>query len=459
MTQRMFKKTNDFNVSAKELFAWHARPGAFERLVPPWDKITVLERAGGIQDGGRLLMAVHQGPFRLPWEARHHGYQEGVQFCDTQVRGPFARWEHTHRCIPVDATHSRLEDEIAYALPFGRLGDAVGGWFVRRMLSNMFTYRHRRTEVDLDRHAKFSDRGKQRVAITGASGLIGKALAAFLSTGGHEVWSLVRRQADKTKNEIAWSPDKGEIDAAALEGMDIVIHLAAENVGNRRWSPAQKREIIASRTRGTHLIASTLASLKHKPRAFLSASAIGFYGDRDAQPLTESAAPGTDFLAEVCTAWETATAPAQAAGIRTVMMRIGVVLTPSGGALAKMLTPFKLGLGGPIGSGTQYFSWIGLDDTIGAIHHLMFADTVSGPVNLTAPQAVPQRAFAKSLGKVLGRPAILPLPKFAAKLVLGELGDVVLGGANIQPAKLLASGFQFHTPTLEEALRHELGHG
>jgi uncharacterized protein (TIGR01777 family) len=450
-----FKRTRDLPVSAQDLFAWHARPGAFERLAPPWDHITVEQRSG-ITDGERLIMAIHQGPLTLRWEALHQGYVEGQRFQDVQVRGPFARWVHTHRFIPLTDARSRLEDELDYALPFGWLGALLGGWFVRRMLTKMFNFRHDRTEADLRRHAEFTDRGPQRVAITGASGLIGKALTALLTTGGHEVWALVRRPADPKRREITWDPDKGTIDAAALEGMDVVIHLAGENVGGKRWSEQQKREILRSRDLGTRTLADALASLQRKPRALLSASAIGYYGDRDA-PVDESAPPADDFLAQVCQTWEAATAPASDAGIRVTLLRIGVVLSPQGGALAKMLTPFKLGLGGPIGDGKQPLSWISLDDVVAAIHHLIFADDVSGPVNLTSPGVVSQGAFAKVLGRVLGRPAFFPLPKFAAKLALGEMAEVVLGGAHVVPKRLIESGFTFDTPDLEAALRQALG--
>jgi uncharacterized protein (TIGR01777 family) len=451
-----FIRSQALPVSAEALFAWHARPGAFERLAPPWERITVERREGGIQDGGRLVMAIQQGPLKLRWEALHQGYVEGRQFQDVQVRGPFARWVHTHRCVPAGEGRSRLEDEVDYALPLGWLGEAVGGWFARRMLDRMFTFRHRQTAADLMRHGMFEASGPQRVVVTGASGLIGRALVAFLRTGGHEVWSLVRRAAEPQRQELAWDPDKGTIDAAGLEGADVVIHLAGENVGGKRWSEAQKQRILVSRDRGTRLLAEAIAGLARKPRALLSASAIGYYGDR-ADPVDEGGSMGEDFLAKVCEVWEAATAPASAAGVRVALMRIGVVLSPQGGALAKMLAPFKLGLGGPIGSGAQVMSWVSLDDVVGAIHHLMFDEALSGPVNITSPQAVTQAAFAKTLGKVLRRPALLPLPTFAAKLALGEMAEVVLGGARVLPGKLEASGFRFEHPDLEGALRAALG--
>lgn len=294
-----------------------------------------------------------------------------------------------------------------------------------------------------------------RIAVTGASGLLGTRLCALLTDAGHRVDRLVRRDPQGT--DIAWNPARGELDAAALEGVDAVIHLAGENVG-ARWTPERKRAIIESREKGTRLLCETVAGLGRPPKVLLSASATGYYGDRGDAMIDESAGPGTGFLAEVCQRWEAATRPSVDAGIRTVRMRLGVVLSAEGGALARMLGPFRMGVGGPIGGGRQYFSWIALDDVIGAIHHLLRAERVRGPVNLTAPNPVTQAAFARTLGEVLHRPAVLPLPAFAVRALFGEMGrEVLLQGQRVVPAALIASGYSFLRPDLEDALRFELG--
>jgi uncharacterized protein (TIGR01777 family) len=313
------------------------------------------------------------------------------------------------------------------------------------------------TREDLARHAPHSDRPKLRVAITGATGLLGSALAAFLTTGGHEVLRFVRHRAADT-GDVAWDPAAGHADREKLEGLDAVIHLAGENIAASRWTERRKAVILESRTKGTRLIAETLAALAAKPKVFLSASAVGFYGDRGEDRLDESSAPGSGFLAEVVRAWEAATEPAEAAGIRTVKMRFGVILTPKGGALAKMLLPFKLGAGGPIGGGRQGFSWVALDDAVYAIHHLTRDESARGPVNVVAPDPVPQREFASALGRALHRPALAPLPAFAVKALFGQMGEeALLGGQFVQPAALQRAGFAWSAGHLEGALAAALG--
>ncbi len=438
--------------SARRLFDWHAAEGALPRLLPPWDTPERVERTGSLADA-RVTMHMRLGPLPMRWVAEHHDHVEGVQFADRAAQSPFASWDHLHRFESDGPDSSVLIDRVEYRLPLGALGAAVGGPFVAPMLDRMFTFRHQRTREDLMRHA---DRPPLRIAITGASGLVGTQLRAFLSGGGHTVLSLVRRAP--AAGEVRWDPLGGTIDTDALEGVDAVIHLAGESVAER-WTPARKRAIRESREIGTRTLAEGLARMKRPPRVLVSASAIGWYGaNRGDEPVDETSAPGNDFLAEVALAWEAATAPAEQAGVRVVHARIGVVLSAAGGALERMLTPAKLGALGPIGSGRQYMSWIALDDTIGAIHHLLYADDVRGPVNLTAPEPVPQAEFARTLGHVLHRPSFAPLPAFVVKAMFGEMGEnVLLGGQRVIPRRLQEQGFTFLRPRLEDALRFELG--
>jgi len=292
------------------------------------------------------------------------------------------------------------------------------------------------------------------VAITGATGVVGRNLAQTLTAHGLTVNSVVRRPTGRGANEIVWDPAKGTIDAAALEGIGAVVHLAGENIADGRWTAAKKERIKRSRIDGTTLLAKTLARLKTPPQVLVSASAIGFYGDRSDALLSEESRPGAGFLPDVCVAWEEATKPAIDAGIRVVNFRIGVVLTRQGGALKQMLLPFQLGLGGRLGHGGQYFSWITLPDLVGAIEHCLTHDELRGPVNAVAATAVTNSEFTATLGRVLRRPTIFPIPRFAARLLLGEMADALLmASARVSPIRLLETGYEFQHPTLEAALR------
>jgi hypothetical protein len=294
-----------------------------------------------------------------------------------------------------------------------------------------------------------------KIVVSGSTGLIGSALIPRLGSHGHEIVRLVRRQPAAGERAVGWNPERGTIDRAGLEGIDVVIHLAGESVVGR-WTPAKKQRIRDSRVQGTRLVSDTLAGLTRPPHVLLAASAIGYYGDRGAEQLTEQSAGGEDFLAQVAREWEAATAAATRAGIRVVNMRFGVVLDPRGGALGKMLPAFRLGLGGPVGSGDQYLSWTASDDVVNAIIHLLTA-ALTGAVNVTAPNPVTNREFAKVLGSVLGRPVVMAVPGFALRLALGtEAAAMLLGSQRVLPARLLASGFRFAYESVEPALRHLL---
>src|SRR3954463_9569795 len=293
------------------------------------------------------------------------------------------------------------------------------------------------------------------VAVTGSSGLVGTALVHALEADGHLIRPVVRRAPRQGANEIHWDPGQGTIDAAEFANVDAVVHLAGENIAAKRWTQSFKDKILTSRIRSTKLLCETLADLASKPTVLVSASAIGYYGNRGEELLDESAANGRGFLAEVCQQWEAATAPANAADIRVVNLRIGFVLSKDGGGLAKMLTPFRLGLGGVIGSGQQYISWIALDDLVPVIQFTLSGAALVGPVNATASTPVTNREFTKTLGSVLHRPTIFPMPGFAAKLAFGEMADdMLLGSIRVEPRALSNARFDFRYPQLEAALRH-----
>ena len=292
------------------------------------------------------------------------------------------------------------------------------------------------------------------VAISGASGLIGSKLVAALTAGGHSVRRLVRKSTG-AGGEILWDPN-GSVDSKALEGIQAVIHLAGENI-SQRWNPESKARIHDSRARGTLTLCQAVAALETPPEVFVSSSAIGYYGDRGAETLNEESGPGKGFLAEVCVDWEKAAEPASARGIRVVNIRTGIGLDPAGGALAKMLRPFRLGAGGRVGNGSQYWSWIAMDDVVGAFREAITNKELRGAVNATSPNPVTNAEFTKVLAEVLKRPAIFPMPAFAARLALGEMADaLLLASARVLPARLIAAGYQFRFPDLEGALRHML---
>ena len=301
-----------------------------------------------------------------------------------------------------------------------------------------------------------------KVIVTGSSGLVGRALVRSLLADGHEVTRLVRGGAQGFRAPgtaaVHWDPERGEIDARELEGHDAAVHLAGEPIAEGRWDEAKKRRILESRVKGTRLLAEALAGLDAKPKVLVSASATGFYGDRGDEVLREESASGSDFLSEVCREWEKGTLAASQAGVRVVHLRIGFVLSAEGGGLPKMLTPFKLGVGGKVASGRQYLSWVTLEDLVRVIRRAIEDERLRGPVNAVAPGAVRNEDFTKAIGRVLGRPTFLPVPAFAIRLAFGEVADaVMLSSTRVEPARLKEAGFEFRHPEIEGAMRAVLG--
>ena len=450
-----FVHRGEIEDSADAVYAWHTRPGAFERLAPPWRSTRLLDRGAGLAEGARTVLEVRVGPLRRRWVAVHRDVTPGRGFTDVQEEGPFRRWRHEHRFVPIGPARCAVEDHVAYELPFGGLGSLAAGRSVRRELERLFAHRHRRLQADLARHRGAAGLPPLRVVISGASGMIGTALSAFLESGGHRVDRLRRRPDD---GGIRWDPARGKLDPAALEGADAVVHLAGESIAGGRWTPARKRAILESRVAGTRLLAGALAGMRTPPRVLISASAVGVYGDRRGEEVDESSAPGTGFLAEVARAWEAETAAAERAGIRVVRLRIGVVLSAQGGVLGRMRLPFALGLGGPVGRGDTPVSWIALDDLVGIVHALLGREDVGGPVNAVAPEPATNRDLTAALARALHRPAVLPLPEPAVRAVLGEMGqELLLSGARVRPRRLSEMGFRWLQPDLYGAVAAELG--
>ncbi len=455
-----FENSIEIKYPRESVFDWYASRGAFNRVMPEWEKLTPLEFTGGFKDGTRNTFRMRIGPFPKKWVAEHSGLIDGYQFHDSMKKGPFSKWEHTHIFEDIQ-DGCKVIDRIEWKLPFHILTSPFGSRIVTGRMKNIFRHRNRRLVADLKRHNNFKGEPKKRILVTGSTGLIGEQLCCFLNTGGHQVVRLARPETKLPPDPgevIHWDPESGELSSGSLEGFDAVIHLAGAGIGDKRWSKKRKSLIRDSRVGPTNRLCILLSELENPPEVFLSASAIGWYGDRGDEEVNEDSASGKGFLPDVCQEWEDATAPASNSGIRVVKFRSGVVVTPIGGMLSKIIFPTKMGAGGPISNGKQYLSWISLDDEIYAIHHLLMRGDLGGAYNLTAPMPVMQKQFAKILGKVLWRPSFAPLPKPIVLLMFGEMGRrLLLEGQRVSPNKLIESGYVFEHQNLESCLRDALG--
>lgn len=451
-----FEHLSEYPCSAEELYNWHSRPGALERLLPPWENISVLARHGGIEPGGMVELKMHAGPFPYRFRARHIDNIPGKMFRDIQEKGPFSCWSHTHNFI-TKGEGSLLHDQIEYSLPGHRFLPGFIKNHVHKSLETLFGHRQKQLSEDIALHQCSSDISL-RILVTGASGVIGRDLLPLLTTGGHQVFTLVRRDPNPDKNEIYWDPVKGILNESDLPEFDGVIHLAGEYIGLSRWKEEKKRRVIDSRIKGTRLLAKTLAARKELPKVFLCASAVGYYGDGKDKVIDETNSSGDDFISEVCRVWEKGTKPARDAGIRTVFMRLGIGLTPQGGALKHILNTSPFGFIRRFGQGKQFISWISRDDMVSSMLHALTCPTLEGPVNITAPQPVTNEEFMHTLARITGRPLLFPLPGWFLKMIYGQMAsEILLSGCRASSQKLQDSGFKFRHSTLEIALRNLLG--
>lgn len=466
MARQVYESRARLTVPARKAFAWHERPGAFARLTPPWERVNVRDQQVGICNGTRVELTLGRWPLRFDWILMHSDYEAGVQFRDVQLKGPFKEWSHLHRIEPSGGIRPPgmeecdLVDKIDYALPLNRLTVNFLGGHIHRRLDRLFEYHHRVMADDLNLHEKFAGQPRLKIMVSGSTGLVGEGLIPLLRTGGHEVVRLVRRRDPNLGPQVVWDPEARQIDTKALEGMDAVVHLAGENIVTGRWSREKKEKIYRSRVAGTTFLCEALDGLERPPKTLLCASAIGYYGNRGDEVLDEHSRAGEGFLAKVCREWEAASMLAREKGIRVVNLRIGLVLSPRGGALRRLLTPFLLGLGGRIGSGKQSISWIALDDLVGLIYHCLMDPTVHGPINAVAPQPVTNRKMTRTLAHVLKRPAFVPIPAGLLKLAMGEMAeDLLLASTRVLPKQAQSFGYTYRFPRLEEALRYLLGRG
>ncbi|MBW1636346.1 MAG: NAD-dependent epimerase/dehydratase family protein, partial [Deltaproteobacteria bacterium] len=364
-----FVYQSQYPCPAEYLYRYHAMPGALERLLPPWERNSVVSRQGNISPGSQVKLKMHAGPFPFYFQAHHVEDNPGVMFRDIQEKGPFTSWSHTH-LFHDTASGSLLQDKIEYTLPGHRFLPSLIKNHVEKQLVRSFHYRSHTLTGDIALHQRCSHT-PLKILVTGASGVLGKRLLPLLTTGGHTVYTLVRRRPEKNRNEIFWDPEKDFLFKSDLPEIDGVIHLAGEPIGLKRWNVESKRRVLESRVKGTRLLADTLAAMSQPPKVLLSASAIGYYGNCGKRFTDETSPAGKDFISSVCSQWENSAQPAIDAGIRTVLLRMGVSMTPGGGALKRILSTSPLGFIRYFGSGEQYISWISDDDLISAMHHAL----------------------------------------------------------------------------------------
>ena len=464
----VFEHSATYPHPRQEVFAWHERPGGFVRLTPPGSAIPLSGPTDGIRPGSRMeirlslpfLSALWPFGGAAPgpsWLVEHTAYEQGVRFVDEQVRGPMSVWRHEHEFADAPDGGTTITDRVTFELP-ASLG-AVGNGQVRHYLEGLFRFREDQLRADLDLHARLSTT-PQVVAISGASGTIGIQLAALLTTGGHTVLRLVRRQG-VAEDEITWDPEHGLLAPSRLAGVDAVVNLSGRTIGGR-FTEANKKEILSSRLDSTTTIVRAIEAARAAgdgPNALVQASAIGIYGaQRPGELLDEAAGAGGDFLADVVRQWEAAADPVEQQGVRLVKLRTGIVLAAAAGALALQLPLFMVGAGGRLTHPQAMFSWISLDDMARVYASAVLDPTWSGPVNAVAPHPVSSGAFATQLGRVMHRPSLVPTPGFGPRLVLGREGahELVHTDQRVSSARLEALGFRFSHPELEPALRHAL---
>ncbi|MGC9450735.1 MAG: TIGR01777 family oxidoreductase [Oceanipulchritudo sp.] len=455
MSGEIFEKSVTVPVDVGSLWDWHTRPGAFERLAPPWAKLVPLKLPDGLHAGAEAVFRIGAGPVSRLWRARIDPVEAPHRFVDTQVAGPFAHWRHEHVMTAAGPGKSTLADRVEYELPRGPGAFPLARTLARRELERLFRFRHARMLSDLQRHGGGRPGSGRTVLVSGSTGLIGGRLVPYLKTLGYRVRGLTRGEA--RADLFNWDPARGMLDPEALEGVEAVIHLAGENIASGRWTRARKARILRSRIDGTATIVRAMAKMERKPSVLVCASGVNFYPG-GARGSDENGPSGDGFLAGVCRAWEAQALRARESGVRTVCLRTGVVLDPGGGALGRMLPVFRMGLGGRIGSGRQAFPWIGMDDLLDIYEWSIREESIEGAVNAVHPERVTQGTFIRCLGGILRRPVALPVPAGLVRLLFGSMGkETLLADLDVVPAALREHGYSFRHDSLEQELRFCLG--
>ena len=448
-----FVKNCSIEADREALSEWHNNPAAFKRIQPPWEKACIIKKAEKIKDGLEEHIEIRIGPLKKIWIARYHDVIEGKQFCDLQIKGPFAHWDHHHIFHDGEKNNtSILEDNISYKPPMGFIGRMANN-SIRKKLERMFDYRHKVTKGDLERYREEVE--PVNILVTGGTGLVGSDLIPLLRMRGHRVFVLTRKPS--AQDHILWNPDKGEIDGDKLSKIETVIHLAGANIA-KPWTKKYKAKIRDSRVKGTEFLVAQLLKYAPKLTTFLSASGSSCYPLDTGEFYDESGPMGNSFLGEVCIGWEAAAQPLRDKGIRVANFRIGLVISRKGGALQQMLPAASLCLTGPWSKGTQHLSWIAIDDLTDLFTMAVSDERYQGVINAVAPNSVSSNDFFKTLGKVIKRPQIMRAPAFVLKMLPGNMAEeIFLADNRVQPAFLEKIGYKYRFAELEEAIRHETG--
>ncbi|MFI5334980.1 MAG: TIGR01777 family oxidoreductase [Chlamydiales bacterium] len=437
-----FCKTAQLSRPAQEVFNWHERVGAIERMLSSLKELRLLAH-----EGRRLTLQIRIGLSWEKWVLELHTSPETLSGKFVQIEGPFRDWSYTFALTAQDARRCALVEQVEFSLPF-----PLSTARFYKKVERYFRWRHKTLEDDLISYAK-NPLPPLKILVSGSTGLIGSALVPFLRAAGHHVVPLARSKKGVDPSSLTWHPESGELEINSLEGFDLVIHLAGENIAKRRWTKDQKQRLFLSRTRDTWFLTQALLRLNSPPKTVICASACGIYGDRGDELLTEESSPGQGFLADLCVKWEEAASTLEKRNIRLIQSRFGPGLSSNGGFLEKMLPFFRLGLGGKLGSGKQLIPWVALDDMVGALYHLIAHQEIKGAVNICSPEPVTQEVFAKTLAQLLHRPAFFHIPSFLVRLAFGELADaLLLSSQNARPKKLLESKYEFRYQKLKDAL-------
>lgn len=450
MTEMHVSFSTELPFSAEEVFAWHLRQGAIERMIPPSQRVSFLFPPGSPEiEGSKVGLRVHMGPMHFDWLLEHQRVSF-LEFSDVQIRGPFKKYTHRHQVIPKGPHACILSEEIHCDL-YGYCGWARH--YLHTQFSKIFSWRHAILRDDLILFSRYPQL-PLRILLSGAHGLVGSHLKILLQTAGHQVINLMRGVPQQRREDaIFWNPSSGDLCKNDFEDFDAVIHLAGENIASQRWTASRKEKIFLSRARDTWLLSQVLCRLYRPPQTVITASAIGFYGDCKDNELDETCVAGKGFLADLCKKWEAATEAIENRGSRVVHARFGMVLSQKKGALSRMLSVFKWGLGGRLGNGEQYISWIGIDDAIGALYHILMDESLAGPVNVVSPSPLLQKEFVHVLAEKIHRPARLVVPAEVLRLFFGEMADeVLLSSTRALPKQLMHTKYLFRYPTLSMAL-------
>ncbi|NGX39105.1 MAG: Epimerase family protein [Chlamydiae bacterium] len=446
MNPSIIRFTSELDHPDSEVFDFLMKPAVVERLIPPWQKVRITSKTPS-QTGCRLVMQVKIGPFWVNWITEHQSSEEEKCLTAIQVKGPFPVWKHISRIVSIDGGRSRLEEEIHFLSPFWM----KRSW-VEKRVRKMLKYRHETIAHDHAVYQRYPS-PPLRILISGSHGFIGSALLPFLKNGGHEVVSLVRKKGEG----VFWNPKSEEHDPSDFEGFDVVIHLAGKNLASGLWTKAFKRQVFQSRCRDSWFLSQILSRTVRSPSTLISASAIGIYGNRGEETLSEKSLPGEGFLANLCEQWERSFSSLEGKKTRLVHTRFGIVLSPGGGMLARLLPSLRLGLGAVLGSGKQWVSWIALDDLIYGLYALVTEKGAEGPFNLTAPHPERAKDFTRKLAKGLGRPCWLRIGESPLHFAFGAMADeMLLSSAKALPEKLIGLGFRFHYPKMKDFMDHSL---